>query len=830
MGKVESKISESFLPYENFSRTFTETNNRRYSGNTNLSIFSSSLNIVKSPTNNKKNNNLSKCINSKQIIIDTQKILISFIPSEIAKYQNLCLISTTLQHTLKENCVEIDDESKDKFKDDHHIDIFVRGFLKFINIFGAFIESKLKKVMEILKIFKKNNTFQKTLIIEQMKIKTILSNIDEENEIDLEPQSSDRKSRNLNSMKDTELTQNGLKYNEANEKNQKKINIKEYNNNVLGKNLKKKNLTHGKIMTKSRPGSKNKNFSIEENAKKYGIINSYAKKNVDSKNNNEYNVIVSPEKRKNYSTNKVMLTDTNENPTIGTIEFKKSFMTGTKNAEEIDIREMTLSSKRDDEPLIYKPKLNVINAGFNKNNRLVKSVAKLEKNSIAENSKNDSIAINSFCRSKNVKSSLGGKEKSNLSLQKNKRIIGNQSMQQGNNESRQNTTRIHSTSINTEYNHFNTLKRKNENSTPSTISYNNNLNSTILNKGPKQSSLKKDKKISSNLSNKSTIDLDDNKFSAKKSDNLMNSYLNNNNINKINNFIVKQSKDTKPQIVVKEMKKDKKQTNSTKIFTFNEKVIEKTHRKSQTSTVHQLNVKININNLNQHQTNNNTINNIYDTHKKKTLKIEKEVIPEEKENYSSPDSTNSKLITLPNKYPSNHKNESSNSDSDNNIEFINNNRHNTPVFNHLYKRSNSSADNPSYEFNKNKTIVEKDLTPDEKFSFRGSALDNIEKEEGQEDYDINYTQMINYIVPRIGSVDNIKKNKENMNVSRFNETVSKSKAGNLNNNLGVNQYKSNYNYEEIDIEFLQGHNNPLKNSQISENSIKKEKKQNCSQK
>ncbi len=444
MGKVESKISESFLPYENFSRTFTETNNRRYSGNTNLSIFSSSLNIVKSPANNKKNNNLSKCINSKQIIIDTQKILISFIPSEIAKYQNLCLISTTFQHTLKENCVEIDDESKDKFKDDHHIDIFVRGFLKFINIFGAFIESKLKKVMEILKIFKKNNTFQKTLIIEQMKIKTILSNIDEENEIDLEPQSSDRKSRNLNSMKDTELTQNGLKYNEANEKNQKKINIKEYNNNVLGKNLKKKNLTHGKIMTKSRPGSKNKNFSIEENAKKYGIINSYAKKNVDSKNNNEYNVIVSPEKRKNYSTNKVMLTDTNENPTIGTIEFKKSFMTGTKNAEEIDIREMTLSSKRDDEPLIYKPKLNVINAGFNKNNRLVKSVAKLEKNSMAENSKNDSIAINSFCRSKNVKSSLGGKEKSNLSLQKNKRMIGNQSMQQGNSESRQNTTRIHS--------------------------------------------------------------------------------------------------------------------------------------------------------------------------------------------------------------------------------------------------------------------------------------------------------------------------------------------------------------------------------------------------
>jgi hypothetical protein len=776
MGKVESKLSETFLPSENFSRTFTEANNRRYSGNTNLSIFSSSWNIVKSPTNNKKNNKVSNCINSKQILIDTQKILIRFIPSEIAKYQNLCLISTTFQHSLKENCLEIDDESKDKFKDDHHIDIFVRGFLKFINIFGAFIESKLKKVMEIIKIFKKNNTFQKTLLNEQMKIKTILSNIDEETEIDMEPQSSDRKSRNLNSMVVTEKSQNGLKYNEANERKQNKINIKEYNNNVLGKNFKKKNLTQGKIMLKSRPESKNKNISIEENVKKYGNLNGYAKKNVDLKNNNEYYGIVSPEKRKNYSTNKVMLTDTNEKLTNGTIDFKKSFMTGTKNAEEIDIREMTLSSKRDDEPLIYKPKLNVINAGFNKNNRLVKSVAKLEKNSMAENSKNDSIAINSFCRSKNVKSSLGGKEKSNLSLQKNKRMIGNQSMQQGNSESRQNTTRIHSTSVVTEYNHFNTINRRNENSTPSTISYNNNLNSTIINKGPKQNSLKKDKKISSNLSNKSTIDLDDNKFSAKKSENLVNTYLNNNH--KVNNFIVKQSKDSKPQSVVKEMKKDKKQTNSSKIFTFNEKVVEKTHRKSQTSTVHQLNVKININHLNQHQTNNNTINNIYDTHKKKSLKIEKEVIPEEKENYSSPDSNNGKLITLPNKYPSNHKNESSNSDSDTNIEFINNNRHNTPAFNHLYKRSNSSADNPSYEFNRNKVIIEKDLTPDEKFSFRGSALDNIEKDEGQEDYDINYTQMINYIVPRIGSVDNIKKNKENMNVSRFNETVSKSKAGN----------------------------------------------------
>ena len=159
MGKTESKILEvNNIYFEKSKRFSKDTSHNKYSLASNLTIFSSSLNIVKSSKNNNKINktDLYSLINSKKILIESERLLSNFIPFQLSMNQNLCLISCTFQHTLKENCFELNNEVEDAY----NIDIFIKGFLRFMNIFSNFLESKSRKLLNLLRIFKRNTVFQ----------------------------------------------------------------------------------------------------------------------------------------------------------------------------------------------------------------------------------------------------------------------------------------------------------------------------------------------------------------------------------------------------------------------------------------------------------------------------------------------------------------------------------------------------------------------------------------------------------------------------------------------------------------------------------------------
>jgi hypothetical protein len=400
-----------------------------------------------------------------------------------------------------------------------------------------------------------------------------------------------------------------------------------------------------------------------------------------------------------------------------------------------------------------------MNQEFSKN-RILRSGAQTEKNSLVESSEmgNKNLTIS---RANNVKSTLAGKEiNSSININRGSKMKTNQSMQI--NEPKQFSSRVSSNNHSNNPQIYSSLKKY-----EAINDANKGMNTTLHKKKNTQYSIKSNKFSTS--SNKSTIEYDDQKLSHRKSDKVATSSIGNNKFKSPSN---KTTREKPTPTVIYETKNTPNHSQNIRGLNFPEKEGDKGFRKPMPGTVQQLNVKININQLNQLQTNNNTINNIYESHTpkmNKKLKVEKEVIFEEKENYSSPDSNNGKIVNIPFK-KSAEKNESSNSESDTNIDVINENRHNTPAFNHVHKRSSSSGNMGNVEFNKKKHTHENKHEPncDDKFSFRGSNNDSMIDEEN-DDADFNYNQAMNYIVPRMGSLEKNKKFEPMPNTHRTNE-------------------------------------------------------------
>ena len=725
MGKTESKITNSNL-YSN-KIILSEINNHTFKLPSSLSIFSSSWNIINSSNYKSKivKTNLSKLLNTKIILLDTEMLLSNFIIFELSQNQNLCLISTTFQHTLKENCREIQNhEFNEITNNDSNIDIFIRGFLRFMNIFSNYIESKSKKLIGILKTFKKNTYFNKMYLIENKNIESIInSNNISNNQKELENNpESDQKSRNGKNNKVYETS------NINNKNTEKKIIINKNISNVVDKKIKNK-YQNNIISNKVKNELNKKNILIEDNSNRkiHFVKNNEAIKTKDkdiNKRNNDY--------RNNHSANKVIKTETIDNLVSNSIE-KKNNIISVKNDKEIDFNLYIKENNR---------KINLVSKRENnvevRNNPIIGSLVQNDQYSSLENSNYEGNSILTISKEYPNKAYLSRKDCVSMNINKHK-MKGNQSIQ-GDSDSKINSSRVSSN---------NPIFQKQFASNKDSVILGQVNNSLIINnlesfnhKDNLSQSIKSNKTVT--FSNKNIIQNEENKLSNRKIDKNLSSP----NINKSKSPVTKRNLENQtPTIFYEKNKTIEIQQNTPKNTSLQQTNKNKTNRNAESSNVQNLNVKININQVNQHQTNNNTFNNMYETHIeniKNKIKFEKNTIPEEKENYSSPDSESNRLLIFHKKLKQ--KTESSNSDSDTNIDIINGNRNNTPAFNNLHKRSNSSVNscNLIEEIKDDKRkISERDLSEDEKFSFKNSDNDSNHANEDELKPPLNYITQMN---------------------------------------------------------------------------------------
>ena len=793
MGKTESKILEvNNIYFEKSNRFSKDTSHNKYSLASNLTIFSSSLNIVKSSKNNNKINktDLYSLINSKKILIESERLLSNFIPFQLSMNQNLCLISCTFQHTLKENCFELNNEVEDAF----NIDIFIKGFLRFMNIFSNFLESKSRKLLNLLRIFKRNTVFQTLYSIDNKRLDSKLEFIQDESgkEVEIRPD-SDLKSRNMKS--NNVFDQNNNK-NLTTKKSLKKNNPKSLSSNLISYKNNINNNPQSQILTSSNNIIKqahNSNILIQDNtiSKKsiYKNINKQNKNQLQTENECEQK-IVSPEIRKNYSANRVLKTDAFNNFVSNSIDMRKYLCTQS-NSEDKDFN----IYKKDADQFFFQPTKNIINIDYSKN-RLVKSVAQNYKFSLGDNSIGESKNISNISRTNFIQSSFSVKENGAISNNKSKHKP-NKSMQIYP-QPKLNTMR--SPNKNTNFEKFSVSIKNNQ-----IKSNNNTFNSNITEKtNHKKSHTQHSIKINQTMKISNTIDYDTSKNFSEKSEK---------GVYMINNK-------NKPSITV-----NIKEQNHPSIIYYNNKnniqqnINQNNHEKNYNNksmknanpnTVQQLNVKININQLNHLHSNNNNFNNENKSQKMKNIiQLEKDAIQEEKENYSSSESNTKKLTRK-----SAEKNESCYSESDFNIDLVNANRHNTPAFNKISKSSDYNGNN-LIEINTVNNSIETESNQELKFSFGNSENNN--DTEGYEEND--YHSAINYIIPRIGNLNDMTNHHNNkINVINVENPLKRTQVLNKNEGkfklnrdlIDENNYKSTLNKFSDKNLLINNKNNEMK--------------------